>query len=101
MHIRYLIRTVTGLTKRFSWQCKNVRRSAGKLRIIRTLPDKHENERFTDEALSVAAGIVSDPALSTEMRQLQEDFDAVDNTIERIEAEERASGVAPDEKWWH
>jgi len=42
----------------------------------------------------------ADPEYVEEMRRIQHDFDATDDWLARIEAEERAAGIDPNEKWW-
>lgn len=59
-----------------------------------------ERERFMAEMIAAAKALYSDPEAVEEAREIQEDFDAVDTTIDRLEEEERAAGIDPDEKWW-
>jgi len=59
-----------------------------------------ERERFLADMVQAAKALYSDPEAVEEARQIQQDFDAVDNSIERLENEERAVGIDPHKKWW-
>lgn len=59
-----------------------------------------ERERFLDDMVRAARVLYSNPEAVEEARQIQVDFDAVDNSIERLEEEERAAGIDSQEKWW-
>lgn len=59
-----------------------------------------ERERFMAEMIAAAKALYSDPDAVEEAREIQEDFDAVDTAIDRLEEEERAAGIDPNEKWW-
>ena len=61
---------------------------------------RKERERLINEMRASARALYSNPEAVAEAREIQEDFDAVDTTLEQIEAEERAAGIDPDEKWW-
>ncbi len=61
---------------------------------------RQERERFMADMVRAAKALYSDPEAVKEMREIQEDFDAVDNSIDLIEAEERAAGIDPGKKWW-
>lgn len=59
-----------------------------------------EHKRHQETMARAAREIYGDPQLASEARQVQEAFDAVDHSLATIEAQERAAGVDPDEKWW-
>lgn len=59
-----------------------------------------ENERYREAMIRAAEQIYSDPELTGEARQIQEDFDAVDDSLAQIEAQERIAGDSPAKKWW-
>jgi len=59
-----------------------------------------ERGRLIEEMKKSARALYSNPEAVAEAREIQEDFDAVDTTLDQIEAEERAAGIDPDEKWW-
>ncbi|MDA3934755.1 MAG: ribbon-helix-helix protein, CopG family [Gammaproteobacteria bacterium] len=61
---------------------------------------RRQKERLIEEMRQAARALYSNPEAVAEMQQIQVDFDSVDTTLERIEAEERAAGIDPDEKWW-
>lgn len=61
---------------------------------------RRDRDRFMDEMVRAAKALYSNPDAVKEAREIQADFDAVDNSIEMIEAEERAAGIDPNEKWW-
>lgn len=57
-------------------------------------------ERLIEEMKQAARLLMSDPEIVRYEQEIQADLDAIDDTLERIEADERAQGVDPDEKWW-
>jgi predicted transcriptional regulator len=61
---------------------------------------RKQRERLIDEMSKAARALYSNPAAVAEARQIQEDFDAVDTTLDQIESQERAAGIDPDKKWW-
>lgn len=61
---------------------------------------RREKERLIEEMKAAARVLYSDPALVQHEAEIQADFDAVDDSLEQIEAEERAAGAEPDEPWW-
>jgi len=61
---------------------------------------QRQRKRAINEYAEEMRRAYSDPEYAKEMRRIQQDFDEVDNSIEMIEAEERAAGIDPDEKWW-
>jgi len=61
---------------------------------------RKERERLINEMKGAAQALYSNPGAVAEAREIQQDFEAVDTTLEQIEAEERAAGIDPDEKWW-
>lgn len=61
---------------------------------------RRQKERIIEEMRQAATALYSNPEAVAEAREIQEDFDSVDTTLEQIEAEERAAGIDPDEKWW-
>jgi len=52
------------------------------------------------EMVEAARALANDPQARAEALQIAEDFDAVDDGLDRLIAEERAAGINPDEKWW-
>jgi metal-responsive CopG/Arc/MetJ family transcriptional regulator len=61
---------------------------------------RKERERFINEMKAAARALYSNPEAIAEAREIQDDFESVDTSLEQIEAEERAAGIDPDEKWW-
>lgn len=61
---------------------------------------RRERERFMAEMVEAARALANDPQARAEALQIAEDFDAVDDGLDRLIAEERAAGINPDEKWW-
>ncbi|MBD9360541.1 ribbon-helix-helix protein, CopG family [Methylomonas fluvii] len=61
---------------------------------------RRERERFMAEMVAAARALANDPQARTEALQIAADFDAVDDGLDRIIADERAAGIDPDEKWW-
>jgi Arc/MetJ-type ribon-helix-helix transcriptional regulator len=61
---------------------------------------RKQKERIIEEMRQAARALYSNPDAVAEAREIQDDFDSVDTTLEQIEAEERAAGIDPDEKWW-
>ena len=61
---------------------------------------QRQRQRAINEYAEESRRAYSDPEYAEEMRRIRQDFDEVDNSIEMIEAEERAAGIDPDEKWW-
>lgn len=61
---------------------------------------RKERERLVAEMKAAARALYSNPEAASEAREIQDDFDAVDTSLEQIEAEERAAGIDPAEKWW-
>lgn len=61
---------------------------------------RRQKERIIEEMRRAATALYSNPEAVAEAREIQEDFDSVDTTLEQIEAEERAAGIDPDKKWW-
>jgi len=61
---------------------------------------RRERERFMAEMVAAARALANDPQARAEALQIAADFDAVDDGLDRIIADERAAGIDPDEKWW-
>ncbi|MDT8407842.1 MAG: ribbon-helix-helix protein, CopG family [Methylococcales bacterium] len=61
---------------------------------------RRERERFMAEMVAAARALANDPQARVEALQIAEDFDAVDDSLDRLIAEERTAGIDPDEKWW-
>ncbi|MCQ8182233.1 ribbon-helix-helix protein, CopG family [Methylomonas sp. SURF-1] len=61
---------------------------------------RRERERFMAEMVEAARALANDPQARAEALQIAADFDAVDDGLDRLIAEERAAGIDPDEKWW-
>lgn len=61
---------------------------------------RKERERLINEMRTAARALYSNPEAIAEAHAIVNDFEAVDTTLEQIEAEERAAGIDPDEKWW-
>ncbi|MDX8127364.1 ribbon-helix-helix protein, CopG family [Methylomonas sp. OY6] len=61
---------------------------------------RHERERFMAEMVAAAHALANDPQARAEALQIAADFDAADDGLDRIIADERAAGIDPDEKWW-
>jgi predicted transcriptional regulator len=72
--------------------------------LVREAVGQYLSERKRQRAIKEYAEEMrraySDPEYAAEMRRIQHDFDEADNFIAVIEAEERAAGIDPDEKWW-
>lgn len=61
---------------------------------------RRERERFMAEMVEAARALANGPQARAEALQIAADFDAVDDGLDRLIAEERAAGIDPDEKWW-
>lgn len=61
---------------------------------------QRQRQRAIHEYAEEMRRAYANPEYAEEMRRIQHDFDEADNSIEWIEAEERAAGIVPDEKWW-
>ncbi|WP_367154208.1 ribbon-helix-helix protein, CopG family [Methylomonas sp. HYX-M1] len=61
---------------------------------------RRERERFMAEMVEAARALANDPQARAEALQIAADFDAADDGLDRLIAEERAAGIDPDEKWW-
>jgi len=61
---------------------------------------RRERERFMAEMVAAARALANDPQARAEALQIAADFDAVDDGLDLIIADERAAGINPDEKWW-
>lgn len=61
---------------------------------------QRQRERLIKEYTDEMRQAYADPEHADTMRRMQQDFDEVDDSLERIEAEERAAGIDPNEKWW-
>lgn len=61
---------------------------------------RRERERFMAEMVAAARALANDPQAKAEALQIAADFDAADDGLDRLIAEERAAGIDPDEKWW-
>lgn len=61
---------------------------------------RKERDRYIAEMTEAARALYADPAARTEGQEIQADLDAVDESIDHIESEERAGGIDPNEKWW-
>lgn len=61
---------------------------------------RRERERFMAEMVAEVRTAYADPEIRREALAIAEDFDAVDDALDRLIAEERAAGIDPDEKWW-
>ncbi len=59
---------------------------------------RRERERFMEEMVAAARTLAADPASRQEMLEIAED--TVDDGLDTIIAEERATDIAPDNKWW-
>lgn len=49
---------------------------------------------------AAARALANDPQARAEALQIADEFDAADDALDRVIAEERAAGIDPDEKWW-
>ncbi|MDD2762235.1 MAG: ribbon-helix-helix protein, CopG family, partial [Methylomonas sp.] len=58
---------------------------------------RRERERFMAEMVAAARALANDPQARAEALQIAEDFDAADDGLDRLIAEERAAGIDPDE----
>ncbi|WP_231914740.1 CopG family transcriptional regulator [Methylomonas sp. DH-1] len=62
---------------------------------------RRQRERFMAEMVAAAArALANDPQARAEALQIADEFDAADDALDRVIAEERAAGIDPDEKWW-
>ncbi len=61
---------------------------------------RRERERQIEEMKAAARLLYSDPEIVRHEQKIQADFDAIDDCLEKIEAEERAAGTDLDETWW-
>ncbi len=61
---------------------------------------QRRRERLIKEYADEMGRAYADPEYAEEMRRIQQDFDDADDWLARIEAEERAAGIDPNEKWW-
>lgn len=61
---------------------------------------RRERDRLIEEMKLAARVLYSDPEIVRHEQEIQADFDAIDDSLEKIEAEERAAGGSPDEPWW-
>ena len=61
---------------------------------------RKDRDRFMDDMVRAVKALNSAPDALKDARVIPADFDAIDNTINLIEAQERAAGIDPSEKWW-
>lgn len=61
---------------------------------------RRERERFMAEMVAEVRTAYADPEIRREALAIAEEFDAADDGLDRLIAEERAAGIDPDEKWW-
>jgi len=61
---------------------------------------RRERERFMAEMVAEVRTAYADPEIRREALAIAEEFDAADDALDRLIAEERAAGIDPDEKWW-
>lgn len=61
---------------------------------------RRERERFMAEMVEEVRTAYADPEIRREALAIAEEFDAADDALDRLIAEERAAGIDPDEKWW-
>lgn len=61
---------------------------------------RRERERFMAEMVAEVRVAYADPEIRRESLEIAEAFNAADDSLDRIIAEERAAGIDPDEKWW-
>ena len=61
---------------------------------------RKDRERLIKEMKRAASVAYSNPEVAEEARQIQQEFDDVDDGLKWIEAEERAAGIDPDDQWW-
>ena len=61
---------------------------------------RKDRERLIKEMKRAASAAYSNPEVAEEARQIQQEFDDVDDGLKWIEAEERAAGIDPDDQWW-
>jgi metal-responsive CopG/Arc/MetJ family transcriptional regulator len=61
---------------------------------------RKEKERLIEEMRAAARVLYSDPEFLRHEAEIQSDFDAVDDGLRHIEAEERAAGADPNKPWW-
>lgn len=61
---------------------------------------RRERERFMAEMVAAARALANDPQATAEALQIAADFDAADDGLDRLIAEEHAAGIDHDEKWW-
>ncbi|OAI06379.1 CopG family transcriptional regulator [Methylomonas methanica] len=61
---------------------------------------RRERERFMAEMVAEVRSAYADPEIRREALAIAEEFDAADDALDRLIAEERAAGIDPDEKWW-
>ena len=61
---------------------------------------RRERERFMAEMVAEVRMAYADPEIRHEALEIAEDFAAADSALDAIIAEERATGIDPDEKWW-
>jgi len=59
---------------------------------------KKEKERFMEELVAAAKALAADPEARAEALALAEE--GLEGWLDNLEAEERAAGIDPDEKWW-
>jgi predicted transcriptional regulator len=61
---------------------------------------RRERERFMAEMVAEVRSAYADQEIRREALAIAEEFDAADDALDRLIAEERAAGIDPDEKWW-
>lgn len=61
---------------------------------------RRERERFMAEMVAEMRMAYADPEIRREALAIAEEFDAADDALDRLIADERAAGIDPDEKWW-
>lgn len=61
---------------------------------------RRQRERFMAEMVAEVRTAYADPEIRREALAIAEEFDAADDALDRVIAEERAAGIDPDEKWW-
>lgn len=61
---------------------------------------RKQRERLIEEMERAARAVYADSEVVAEARQIQQDFDAIDDSVKWVEAEERATGADAGDKWW-
>ena len=61
---------------------------------------RKDRERLVEDMKRAASAVYSKPEVAEEARQIQQEFDDVDDSLKWIEAEERAASIDSDDQWW-